>query len=69
MDLKDHDASVETKQQFEELKAKYPEVFSINNEDIGHTQLVTMDIDTGDTSVSKTVYPSPQTLFLGSTGD
>ena len=48
MELKDHNASKETKQQFEELKAKYPEVFSINNEDIGHTQLVTMDIDTGD---------------------
>ena len=28
----------------EELKAKYPEVFSLNNEGIGHTQLVTMDI-------------------------
>ena len=48
VELKDHNASKETKQQFEELKAKYPEVFSINNEDIGHTQLVTMDIDTGD---------------------
>ena len=23
--------------QFEELKAKYPEVFSLNNEDIGQT--------------------------------
>ena len=27
VELKDHDASAETKQQFEELKAKYPEVF------------------------------------------
>ena len=48
VDLKDHSASKETKQWFEELKAKYPEVFSLNNEDIGCTQLVTMDIDTGD---------------------
>ena len=48
VELKDHDASEETKQQFEELKAKYPKVFSLNNEDTGQTQLVTMDIDTGD---------------------
>ena len=48
VELKDHKTSVEIKQWFEELKAKYPEVFSLHNEDIGHTQLVTMDIDTGD---------------------
>ena len=59
--LKDHNASVETKQWFEELKAKYPEVFSLNNEDIGHTQLVTMDIDTGD---SPPVCQKPYTLPL-----
>ena len=71
MELMDHNVSEETRQWFEELKAKYPEVFSLNNEDIGHTQLVTMDIDTGDspTSVSKTIYPPRQTLFLGTTGD
>ena len=40
VELKDHNASEKTKQEFEELKAKYPEVFSINNEDIGCTQLV-----------------------------
>ena len=39
MELKDHNASKGTKQQFEELKAKYPEVFSINNEDISHETL------------------------------
>ena len=33
--LKDHNVLVETKQQFEELKAKYPKVISLNNEDIG----------------------------------
>ena len=48
VELKDHDAPEETKQQFEELKAKYPEVFSLNNKDIRHTQLVTMDIDMGN---------------------
>ena len=61
VELKDHNASKETKQQFEELKAKYPEVFSINNEDIGHTQLVTMDIDMGD---SPPVCQKPYTLPL-----
>ena len=61
VELKDHDASEETRQQFEELKAKYPKVFSLNNEDIGHTQLVTMDIDTGD---SPPVCQKPYTLPL-----
>ena len=60
VELKDHNASKETKQQFEELKAKYPEVFSINNEDIGQTQVVTMDIDTGDSSpVCQKLYTLP----------
>ena len=48
--LKDQDVSQETKDMFEELKEKYPKVFSLNNEDIGCTTLVTMDIDTGDSS-------------------
>ena len=61
VELKDHNASKDTKQQFEELKAKYPEVFSLNNEDTGYTQLVTMDIDTGD---SPPVCQKPYTLPL-----
>ena len=59
--LRDHNASEKTKQEFEELKAKYPEVFSINNEDIGHTKLVTMDVDMGD---SPPVCQKPYTLSL-----
>ena len=60
MELKDHNVSAETKQQFEELKAKYPEEFSLNNEDIGCTQLVTMDIDTGDSPpVCQKLYTLP----------
>ena len=35
-------------QQFEELCECFPEVFSKNSEDIGRTNLITMDIDTGD---------------------
>ena len=61
VDLKDHDASEETKQQFEELKAKSPKMFSLNNEDTGQTQLVAMDIDTGD---SPLVCQKPYTLPL-----
>ena len=60
VELKDHDASIEIKQWFEELKAKYPKVFSLNNEDIGQTQLVTMDIDTGDSPpVCQKLYTLP----------
>ena len=60
VELKDHDALEKIKQQFEELKAKYPKVFSLNNEDIGQTQLVTMDIDTGDSpSVCQKLYTLP----------
>ena len=48
VELKDHDISEDTRRKFEELKVQFPKVFSLNNEDIGRTQLVTMDIDTGD---------------------
>ena len=61
MELKDHNASEKTKQVFEELETKYPEVFSLNNEDIGHTQLVTTDINTGD---SPPVCQKPDSLPL-----
>ena len=59
--LKDQDISEEMKKKFEELKEKYPKVFSLNNEDIGCTQLVTMDIDMGD---SPPVCQKPYTLPL-----
>ena len=48
VELKDHNASADMKSQFEDLWSQFPEVFSTNNEDIGHTNLITMDIDTGD---------------------
>ena len=59
--LKDQSISENTKRRFEELKEQYPKVFSLNNEDIGHTQLVTMDIDMGD---SPPVCQKPYTLPL-----
>ena len=46
VELKDHNASVDTKKHFEELCSQFSEVFSTNNKDIGHTNLITMDIDT-----------------------
>ena len=61
VELRDQDVSEETKLEFKKLKADYPEVFSLNNQDIGHTQLVTMHVDTGDSppiSVKNlTLYP------------
>ena len=61
MELKDQNISEETKMKFEELKERYPKVFSLSNEDIGCTQLVTMDIDMGD---SPPVCQKPYTLPL-----
>ena len=49
------------KQKFEELCEEYGEAFSKNNEDIGRTKLVKMDIDTGD---SPPVSSRPHTLPL-----
>ena len=69
--MKDHDATEETKQHFEELCQQFPEVFSTNNEDIGRTNLITMDIDTGDSLPSvKKPYTLPLKHYgLGTTGD
>ena len=61
VELKDHDISEDTRRKFEELKVQFPKVFSLNNEDIGRTQLVTMDIDTGD---SPPICQKPYTLCL-----
>ena len=41
VELKDQSISEDTKGKFEELKEQFPKVFSLSNEDIGHTQLVT----------------------------
>ena len=61
VELKDHNASADTKKCFEELCSQFPEVFSTNNEDIGHTNLITMDINTGDNLPST---KKPYTLSL-----
>ena len=46
--LKSKPISEDTTQRFKELCECFPEVFSKNSEDIGRTNLITMDIDTGD---------------------
>ena len=59
--VRDQDVSEETKREFNKLKMDYPEVFSLNNQDIGRTQLVTMHVDTGD---SPPICQKPYTLPL-----
>ena len=61
VDLQDADITPGTRSAFDALCEKYPKVFSKGNEDIGRTQLVTMDIDTGD---SPLVSSRPYTLAL-----
>ena len=59
VELKDHNASADMKSHFEELCSQSPEVFSTNN-DISHMNLITMDIDTGDSPPSaKKPYTLP----------
>ena len=60
VELKDHNASADMKSQSEELCSQFPEVFSTNNEDIDCMNLITMDIDTGDSPPSaKKPYTLP----------
>ena len=59
--LQDKDITPDIRQKFDELCEEYGEAFSKNNEDIGRTKLVKMDIDTGD---SPPVSSRPYTLPL-----
>ena len=59
--LEDADIKDSMKLAFETLCEQQHEVFSKNNKDIGHTQLIDMEIDTGD---SLPVAQSPYTLPL-----
>ena len=59
--LQDKDITTDIRQKFEELCDEYGEAFSKNNEDIGRTKLVKIDIDTGD---SPPVSSRPYTLPL-----
>ena len=58
--LQDKYITTDIRQKFEELCDEYGEAFSKNNENIGRTKLVKMDIDTGDSpSVSSRPYTLP----------
>ena len=59
--LQDKDITTNIRQKFKELCEEYGEAFSKNNEDIGSTKLVKMDIDTGH---SPPVSSRPYTLPL-----
>ena len=59
--LEDADIKDSTRVSFEVLCEQQHEAFSKNNKDIGHTQLIEMEIDTGD---SLPVAQSPYTLPL-----
>ena len=59
--LQDKTITTDIRQKFEELCEEYGEAFSKNNEDIGRTKLIKMDIDTGD---SPPVSSRPYTLPL-----
>ena len=59
--LEDADIKDSTRVSFEELCERQHKAFSKNNKDIGRTQLIEMEIDTGD---SLPVAQSPYTLPL-----
>ena len=61
VELEDAVISEETKEHFTQLCDKYEDVFSKNNQDIGKTTLIEMEIYTGD---SLPVAQSPYTLLL-----
>ena len=61
VELEDADIKQSTKDEFEVLCEQQNEAFSKNNKDIGRTQLIEMEIDTGD---SLPVAQSPYTLPL-----
>ena len=61
VELEDADIKDSTRVSFETLCEQQHEAFSKNNKDIGHTQLIEMEIDTGD---SLPVAQSPYTLPL-----
>ena len=64
VELKDHNVSEDTKKHFEGLCQQFPQVFLTNNEDVGRTNLITMDIDTGGSplSVEGTLHSTTQAL-------
>ena len=61
VELEDAEICEKTRESFAQLCDEYNDVFSKNNQDIGKTTLIEMEIDTGD---SLPVAQSPYTLPL-----
>ena len=61
VELQDAPVTEETRKRFEDICDKHQEAFSKNNKDIGRTQLIQMEIDTGN---SVLLAQSPYTLPL-----
>ena len=61
VELQDATITDETRRSFEDICNKYEKAFSKNNKDIGRTQLIEMEIDTGN---SVPLAQSPYTLPL-----
>ena len=61
VELEDQEITQETRERFKKLKGKYPKEFSVSSQDIGHTNLVTMHVDTGD---NPPICQKPYTLPL-----
>ena len=59
--LKYQDISQETRERLKKLKKNHPKVFSVSSQDIGHTNLVTMHVNTGD---NPPICQKPYTLPL-----
>ena len=58
VELEDAVISEETKECFAQLCSEYDDIFSKNNQDIGKTPLIEMEIDTGDS------LPVPQSPYM-----
>ena len=71
VELEDADIKDSTRMSFEVLCEQKHEAFSKNNKDIGRTQLIEMEIDTGDSlPVAQSPYTLPlKTLRLGTPGN
>ena len=61
MKLKSKPIEEDTAQKFDELCDRFPEIFLKSSEDIGKTNLITMDIDTED---HPSICQKPYTLAL-----
>ena len=71
VELEDADIKEATRISFEALCEQQHEAFSKNNKDIGRTQLIEMEIDTGDSLPVGTIsiHLTVKTLQLGTSGN